>query len=338
VRSSRAVTILDVAREAGVSTATVSRVLNGLPTVDPALASRVRSAAAATGYVPNSTGRALRRQVSDIWAAIVPDVQNPFFTTMVAAFESVALRHGISVMLCNTDEQISHERNYLEAAVSQRMSGVVVAVTSETDSDLKPIIAAGIPAVVVDRRLHDFNGDTIFVDNMLAGRLAAEHLLQHGYRRIACIGGPPEVSTTEDRLMGFRRALAAAGAPVPETWVLRANLRSEGGEIAMRALLTNGDPPDAVFTTNGPLTTGAYNATRSLSRTIPTDVALVGVDDDQWTHMVSPQVTVVQQPVAQIGELAGELLSSRRQEALAPPRHIVLAPKLLVRASTAARF
>lgn len=328
-------TILDVAREAGVSTATVSRVLNGASTVDPDLARRVRAAAAATSYVPNSTGRALRRQVTDIWAAIVTDVQNPFFTTMVAALESVAVKQGFSVMLCNTDEQLGRERTYLHAAVSQRMAGVVVAVTSETDSDLTPIVDARIPAVVVDRRLHDYAGDTIVVDNVLAGRLAADHLLLHGYRRIACIAGPPDVSTTEDRLTGFRTALAQAGHPMPDHHVHRANLRAEGGEIAMRALLSQGgDAPDAVFSTNGPLTVGAYRAIRTLGRAIPDQVALIGVDDDQWTRMTSPMVSVIQQPVAQIGRLAGELLSARSRRANADAQHIVLSPQILARAST----
>lgn len=334
----RAATIQDVARQAGVSTATVSRVLNGASTVDADMARRVRAAAAATRYVPNSTGRALRRQVSDIWAVIVTDVQNPFFTAMFAALESVAVREGFSVMLCNSDEQVSRERTYLQAAVSQRMAGVVVAVTSERESDLGPIRAARIPVVVVDRRLHDHTGDTILVDNVLAGRLAADHLVQHGHRRIACIAGPPDVSTTEDRLAGFRAALAEAGRSIPERWVCRANLRAEGGEIAMRSLLAQSDPPDAVFATNGPLTVGTYRAIRSLRRSIPQDVALIGVDDDQWTRMVSPMVTVIQQPVAEMGRLAGELLSSRsRSGGEVDPQHIVLNPELLIRASTAPR-
>ncbi|WP_034662274.1 LacI family DNA-binding transcriptional regulator [Cellulomonas sp. KRMCY2] len=330
-------TILDVAREAGVSAATVSRVLNGSSTVDPELARRVRAAAAATAYVPNSTGRALRRQVSDTWAAIVTDVQNPFFTAMVAALESVAVKQGYSVMLCNSDEQLGRERTYLEAAVSQRMAGVVVAVTSESASDLGPIRAARIPTVVVDRRLRDYLGDTILVDNVRAGELAAEHLIQHGYRRIACIAGPPDVSTTEDRLTGFRAALERAGHPIPDRWVCRANLRAEGGEVAMRSLFNQTEPPDAVFTTNGPLTVGAYRAIQAVGRSIPADVALLGVDDDQWTRMVSPMVSVIQQPVGKMGRLAGELLLARSQGVASEPQHIVLRPELLVRASTGPR-
>lgn len=331
-----AVTIRDVARAAGVSTATVSRVLNGASTVDAGLAERVRRAAAATRYVPNTTGRALRRQVSDTWTAVVSDVQNPFFTTLVAALQSVAEDAGVSVVLCNTDEQLARERSYLRAAVAQRASGVVVAVASERDSDLSPVLNAMIPVVVVDRRLHGYGGDSVLVDNVLAGRLAAEHLLEQGYRRIACVAGPPDVSTTEDRLDGFRSALAAAGAPLAEQYTRRENLRPEGGESAMTALMSLPEPPDAVFATNGPLTVGAYLSCQERGVAVPDTVALVGVDDDQWTRIVSPRVTVVQQPVAEIGRLAGEVLAGARDPER-EPRHHVLRPTLLVRESSTRR-
>ena len=331
----RPVTIQDVAREAGVSTATVSRVLNGSGTVDPELARRVRQAVAATSYVLNTNGRALRRQVSDVWAAIVSDVQNAFFTTMVSALESVAVRQGYSVMLCNSDEQTARERAYIQAAIAQRMAGVVIAAASENASDLGPLDAARIPTVVVDRRVDSYEGDSIFVDNRLAGRMVAEHLLQGRHERMACIVGPADVSTTEERFEGFRDSLKAAGRPLPSRAVQRARLRPEGGEIAMRTLLTSGTPPTAVFVTNGPLTAGAYRAIQGLGLRMPEDVALVGVDDDFWTRMVSPMVTVIQQPVAQLGALAAELLLSRAQGSQSSSQHLMLQPQLLVRASSA---
>ncbi len=329
------VTIQDVAREAGVSTATVSRVLNGSPTVDAALAVRVRAAVAATSYVLNSTGRALRRQVSDVWAVIVSDLQNPFFTAMVAALEPVAAQRGVSVMLCNSDEQLDRERAYVRAAIAQRMAGVVVVAASEVQSDLTPLAAAGIPTVVVDRRIQGFASDSIVVDNRSAGRQAAIHLVQVGCRRIACIAGSPDVSTTEDRLIGFREGLSAAGRDPDHLVLRRSNLRAEGGEIAMRTLLADRQPPDAVFATNGPLTTGAFRAVQQLGVRMPGSLALLGVDDDQWTRMVDPTVSVIQQPVAQIGALAAELLLARSADPAAPLQHVVLPAQLLARGTTA---
>ena len=328
-------TIQDGARGAGVSPARGARVLTGRDSVDAEMAARVRQAVADTGYVLNSNGRALRRQVSDVWAAIVSDVQNPFFTGMVASLEAVAAQRGLSVMLCNTDEHVSRERVYIQTAIAQRMAGVVIAAASAKQSNLAPLIAAGIPVVVVDRRVDSYAGDTIFVDNYLAGRQAAEHLMRAGYRRIACIAGPTEVSTTEERLAGFRDALSKGPNPLSASMVRRANLRPEGGEVAMRALLTAPHRPDAVFVTNGPLTAGAYRAIQAAGLAMPHDIALVGTDDDQWTRMVVPGVSVIRQPVAQMGALAAELLLSRGATSHSAPQHIVLDPELLVRASSA---
>lgn len=332
--TSMSVTIQDVAKVAGVSTATVSRVLNGASTVDAALARRVREAIAATNYIPNSHGRALRRQVSQTWAAIVPDVQNPFFTTMVAALESAAVASGYAVILCNSDEQVSRERTYVQAAIAQRMAGVVIGVVSGNDSDLQPFFDARIPTVLFDRRIEGYNGDIVETDNVLAGRMVAEHLLQAGRRRIACIAGPADVSTTEDRVRGFEEVLAASGNS-GSGLLYRANLRPEGGESAVRTLLAAHPDIDAIFATNGPLTVGAYRAIQNLGIDMPRDVALVGVDDDMWTRMVSPRVTVVQQPVAKMGAVAAELLFSHAEGKTPAPQHLVLRPQLLVRGSSA---
>ncbi len=328
------VTIHDVAQVAGVSSATVSRVVNGRPTVDETLARRVLDAVAATGYVPNSTGRALRRQVSDTWAAIVSDVQATFFTGLVAAFEEVAARLGYSVMLCNSNEHVDRERRYIEAAVGQRMSGVVIAVASESKSDLSPLFRARVPVVLIDRRLHDHDGDSVLVDNELAGRLAAEHLAAQGYQRIACISGPRDVTSTEDRMRGFRSALVALSRTVRDEHIRRTNLRTDDGEIAIRSLLASSDPPDAVYTTTGVITAGAYRAMQQMGVRMPEDVGLVGNDDDDWTTLVQPSVTVIQQPVQRIGILAAELLNTRLADPDATPHHVTLAPVLVERMSS----
>jgi LacI family transcriptional regulator len=324
---------MDVALAAGVSTATVSRVLNGKATVNPRLAERVRQAVEATGYLPNSTGRALRRQVSDVWAAIVPDINNPFFTGVLAALEGVAVRNGYSLMLFNTDEKLDQERRYVAAAVAQRMAGVVMAADSERESDLSLILQAGIPLVLFDRRLRGYEGDAVFVDNVAAGQKVAHHLVKQGYRNIACIAGPPDVSTTEDRLEGLRQGLAEAGLGIRPDHLRRSNLKFEGGEVALRSLMTADSVPDAVYVANGPVTAGAYRAAQELGLHLPQDLALVGTDDDQWTRMVRPAVTVVAQPVARIGLLAGECLAARAQ-GTASGQPIVLAPTLLVRDSS----
>lgn len=329
----RAVTIRDVARTAGVSTATVSRVLNGATNVDPTLAEQVHRAVAETNFVPNSHGRALRRQESQTWAAIISDIENPFFTRMVSALESDAVRRGFSVMLCNSDEQMEREQTYIRAAVAQRMAGVVIAVASERDSDLSPLLVAKVPTVLVDRRLDGYVGDVIQTDNRLVGKLAAEHLVQRGFRRIACIALDSDISTTQDRLDGFREALDRSGRPVR---VERTNVRPGDGRDAMNTILETEPDIDAVFAVNGPLTAGAYRVLHERGISMPSDIALMGVDDNTWTQMVSPSVTVIRQPVTEMGRLAAELISSRSRGPHRPPRHVVLKPQLVARGSTEA--
>ncbi|ACQ79952.1 transcriptional regulator, LacI family [Beutenbergia cavernae DSM 12333] len=332
-----AATMIDVARLAGVSTATVSRVLNGVATVDSALAERVRSAADEVRYVTNTTGRALRRQRIDTWAAVVADVENHFFTSMVAALENVAQVAGFSVMLCNSDEDVARERRYLQAAIAQRMSGVVIAVVSETDSSLQSLLDAGIPTVAVDRRVHDFAGDAILLDNVEAGRMAARHLLSQGYAAPLCIAGPRDVSTTEDRLAGFREVFAEEGVSVADSRVIRTELLGERAEGIVADQVEADPDVDAVFALNGPLTAASFRGIEAARRRIPGDVALLGVDDDHWTRMVNPRVSVVAQPVDRIGQLAGEVLAARTRGEERDAEHVLLAPELRIRASTSRR-
>lgn len=164
--------------------------------------------------------------------------------------------------------------------------------------------------------------------------MAAQHLLSQGYARIACIAGPADVSTTEDRLHGFQEELARAGMPLPAQRLRRANLRPDGGMAAMLSLMDEREPPDAVFSTNGPLTVGTFRGIQELGLVVPDRIALLGVDDDHWTRMVTPRVTVLQQPVAEIGRLAGDLLLRRSRSQGTPPERPLLEPRLIVREST----
>ena len=333
-RRTTGVTVVDVAKKAGVSTATVSRVLNGIATVDGELVSRVQEAIVSTGYVLNGAGRALRRQRSDTWAAIVTDILNPFFVAMVAALEDVAAEHGFSVVLCNSDKRIEREREYVATAIRHQMAGVVVAPTSPSRFNIEPLRTSGTPVVFVDRVPHIEGVDAVTMENREAGRIVARHLLSQGFRRPGCVVGRADVTTTEERLEGLQEVYAAAGIPVPEAQVRRTDLREDGAEIATRSLLAAPDPPDCVFASNGPSTVGAFRAIQGLGLRLPDQVGLVGTDDDVWTRMVTPAITVVQQPVRKIGRLAAQLLLARSEGTPTPTDQIVLPPTLIPRLST----
>ena len=222
-------TIQDVARRARVSPATVSRVLNSSSTVHPDLVRRVRAAVEALSYQPNGVARRLRRRESPLWAVIVPDVGNPFFTSMVRGVEDVAQGSGYSVVLCNTDENTGKEAGYIAAAAEERMAGVIIAPASTRDTDVTPLLDLRIPVVALDRRLRRVAADTVLVDNEWAAEEATEHLLDMGYRRIACITGPGQAMTARERLGGYRRALRGHGHQARPSLVRRADFRERGG-------------------------------------------------------------------------------------------------------------
>ncbi|HEY0639067.1 MAG TPA: LacI family DNA-binding transcriptional regulator, partial [Pseudonocardiaceae bacterium] len=202
-------TISDVAAMAGVSTATVSRALNGKSSVSPELVVRVTDAARALGYQPNGPARNLRRQETAVLALIISDVENPFFTAIARGVEDVAHGKGYSVVLCNSDENADKERRYIDVAIQERVAGVILSPTG-TATTVDLLVASGTPVVAVDRPLPDREGDTVLVDTRQAARAATGHLIDQGYECVGIVTGPAGVRTADDRLDGYRDALRAA--------------------------------------------------------------------------------------------------------------------------------
>ncbi|SDU49583.1 LacI family DNA-binding transcriptional regulator [Jiangella alkaliphila] len=330
------VTIYDVARQAGVSAATVSRVLNGHVKVDPVLAGRVTDAVAQLGYRRNAVARNLRISQTTLWAVIVSDVQNPFFTSMVRGIEDVALSAGYSVVLCNSDENPEKESNYITAALAERMAGVVISPSSNRVDDVELLLQAGCPVVVIDRELDGLSTDTVLVDNEHGAQLGTAHLVEQGFRRIACIAGPRWLSTATQRLDGYGRALREAGQPVDPALVRHADFRERGGYEAMASLLDDNAaaPPDAVFAANNLMTIGAMECLVERGVTVPSDVAIVGFDAIPWADLIRPTLTTVAQPTYEVGRRAAQLLTKRLASPAAEPTRIVLPTALQIRASS----
>ncbi|MDR3202472.1 MAG: LacI family transcriptional regulator [Bifidobacteriaceae bacterium] len=326
--------IHDVAAAAGVSSATVSRVLNHKESVKPELAERVRAAVEATGYVPNPVGRALRQRFTPQWAMILPAVGPDFFPSIIIAVEQVANELDITVTVSNTDDRLDRERRAIATTLASQRAGVLLAAASETDTDVAPLLDAGIPLVLVDRRVAGFEGDSVRTDNRALGRIAAEHLFERGYRKIGCLAGPPHVSATTDRLSGFRDALAALGAPLNPGRVHWSELKRECGEAAAAALLDSGEEFDAVFAVTSPQTMGLYRVAQLRGIDVPGRLAIMGTDDDPWASIVSPAVTMMVQPVAEIGRTAATMLAARGAGRAEPAGQVILPPLLAIREST----
>ena len=249
-------TIYDVARAAEVSASTVSRVLNGHASVDPDLAARVRQAMLDLGYRPNAVARSLRRQRTSLWAVIISDIGNPFFTALVRGIEDVAQEAGFSVVLCNGDEDPEKETRYVTAALAERMAGVIIS-PSGRPALINQLAEAGMPVVAIDRQPRGVSVDTVLVDNVHGAEAATAHLIDGGYQRIACITGPRRISTAVQRLRGYQKALRAGGRRATEDLIRHADFREEGGYQAMASLLSAAEPLDAVFVANNLMTVGA---------------------------------------------------------------------------------
>lgn len=328
----RTITISDVAEHAGVSPATVSRVLNGAPTVSPELAERVRAVIAELQYRPNGPARALRQQHTRVWAAIVADVENPFFTAVVRAIEDVAVEVDHRVVLCNSDEDVAKEAAYIDVAIAERVSGVILAQASTDSTGIDKLLAHDIPVVAIDRRPDRDDIDSVVVDNERGADLATRHLIDAGATRVACVTGPSGLSTSEERLAGYRRALSAVGRDIDPSLVRHADFRTHGGYAAAATMLTRLNRPDAFFVANNLMTLGTLQAIRDAGLRVPDDVLLIGFDDAPWTMMTDPPLSVVVQPTQAIGATAARLLRSARGDR--PPEHVVLEPTLNPRQSS----
>lgn len=320
-------TIHDVAARAGVSTATVSRALNGKANVDPALVQRVVIAARELDYRPHGVARNLRRRATTVWALIISDIENPFFTAVARGVEDVAQAAGHSVVLCNSDEDLAKEARYLQVAVAERVAGVVLSPTAAA-SDIAPLAEHGIPVVAIDRPLPGI--DAVLVGSRTGARDATAHLLQAGYRRVGCLTGPRRVSTAEDRLDGYRDALRAAGRRPDAALVRHADFKVDGGRRATEALLDAARPPDALLVANSLMAIGALQAMAARGLRAGHHVGLVAFDDAPWTQLVDPAITVVAQPAYAVGQAAGRLLA----EPASAPRTVTLDATLVIRGSS----
>ncbi|MGW1916079.1 LacI family DNA-binding transcriptional regulator [Streptomyces sp. NPDC002076] len=336
-------TINDVARAAGVSPATVSRVLNG-GRVTAERAERVRRAAAELGFAPNRVARSLRMQRSSLIGLLIPDIENPFFTALARGVEDAAQRTSFSVALCNTDGDVDKERRYLDIAIAERMAGVIVAAASRSRTDVSALLSRRIPVVAVDRRPRGAGVDAVLVDNEEGSARATAHLLARGYRRIACITGPKGASTAEERLAGYRRSLRRFLDDAPDTvaedvdllhdYTRHADFKVEGGRRAMADLLALPQPPDAVFAANNLMAVGALQAVREAGLR-PPEIGVLSFGEVPWGPLVRPGLTTVQVPAYDLGRTAAGLLLDRIAGTERPLRTVVLRSSLRVGQTTA---
>lgn len=326
------VKIVDVAREAGTSVATVSRALNNNERVDPELVRRVKAAAKKLGYKPNAVARNLRRQRTSLWLLIISDIENVFFTSVARGVEDVASENGFSVVLCNADEDEDKETRYVDLATAEQAAGVILSPHS-AHNHVDRLVANSIPVVVIDRSV-TADVDSVRGDSRGGARMATEHLLEQGWERPACVTGPRSAETAELRRLGYQDALTAAG--IGARRVASEQFTIEGGRAgAARLLDRRGKSPDAFFAANAALAIGVLQELRARDLRPGRDVGLVCFDDSPWAPFIDPPLTVVTQPAYQIGAQAAALLAERiAAPAAGPSRRLLLDTELIVRRSS----
>ena len=316
-------TIYEVAARAGVSPATVSRVLNGARVL-PASERAVRAAADELDFTPNRTARTLRRQNSLVIALLIPDIENPFFTALARGVEDRARAAGYSVVLCNTDDDTEREQDYIDIALSEHMAGVILAPAAD-DSDLSKLIARHRPVVAVDRSPHGVAIDAVTVDNRAGGMAAAESLFASGFRRVACITGPHSVETAQLRAEGWADASRRHGVTAAELaeLLIHSDYRVEGGRTAMNELLALPEPPDAVVVGNNLMGVGALQALRDAGH-LPPAYGISVFGDLPWATLGPAGIRVIPLPARALGEAAADLLLGRIAGDDGPARTVVL--------------
>jgi LacI family transcriptional regulator, galactose operon repressor len=332
------VTIKDVARHAGVSPMTVSRVINGSERVSPETRRRVEEAIAQLGYVPSRLARGLIRRKTGTLALIVPDVANPFFTLIVRGAEDVARRAGYRMLLCDTRSDLALEREVIEEMIAHRVEGIAIApVSDRSRNHLLRLHEFGVDFVLIDRTVPGIDCDVVVGDNAGGARRLVEHVISLGHTRIGFIVESDEVSTARDRHRGYVDALQGAGLPVARELIVRSTVDPEGGRNGMRQLLELEGPPTAVFTVNNLVALGAIEAVRAADLEVPDDIALVCFDDIEYASRLYPFLTVMAQPAETLGSLGTQLLLDRiAGRAPERPRVVVLPAQFIVRRSCGA--
>jgi LacI family transcriptional regulator len=331
------VTIQDIARKTGVSTTTVSRVLNGKAKkfrISGNTAERILGAAEKMHYRPNILARSLRLKKTKTIGLVIPDISNPFFACVTKTIQTTAYQAGYSLIVCNTDEDISTEIEQIELLRSKAVDGFIIMPVGVRYDHIRKLQDDHIHLVMLDRCFDELDTHSVVVDNHSGAFQAVTHLIQNGHREITIIQGLLNTYTNNQRVQGYRDALIRHGLPVDEKRIVGKDFRSENGYRETKALLRQPERPSALFTTSDLITLGCLQALQEENLTVPADISLVAFDDIDFAPFLSAPLTVVSQPREIMGETAVRLLVDQlKNKGGTDEKRIVLKPRLIIRNS-----
>lgn len=330
------VTLKEVAAQAKVSRATAARALNHYGYVDEDTASRVLEAADRLGYRANRVAQALRSGQMPIIGFIPADIQNPFFARIAHDLEVELRKRRHNLVIASSEEDVQQERDLLESLRSLSVRGLIIAPASATGNHhIAQLVRERIPLVLIDRVAEDVNCDTVIVDNEAGARDAIDYLIANGHRRIALLRDQSRIFTAQERFRGYRNSMGSHGIEIDQSLVSVSPSTIEHAIEATMRLFSRRNRPTALFTVDSLMTQGALLGLRSMGLSIPQDVSLVGFDDFNLATFTDPQITVVAQPIPEMGPLAAQLLLDRTAGKTGKPRLVKFPTRLIVRGSVA---
>jgi len=306
--------IKDIAQKAGVSLSTVSRVINSSGYVKEETKELVLKAMQDLNYKrTNSSGKASKK--SNRIGVIIPDITNPFFSGVLKGVYKVAVREKLNIILCDTNENINKEIGALEMLKEQSIKGLIITPTTDRNEFnrkyLEQMDSMGVPIILLDRDLMYSHFDAVYVDNIKGSYEAVEALIHEGHRKIAVIAGPLTTKPGRDRVSGYEKALLMNNIPADEKYMFYGDFRLESGYNLTKKVMAMKDPPTAIFVCNNMMTMGCLKALKELNVRIPEDIAIIGFDDIDFINLIDLQISVVDRPTAQMGELAMDMLIDR---------------------------
>ncbi len=328
-------TIRDVAKLAGVAPITVSRVINDSDYVKLETRVRVDAAIEELGYIPNTLGLSLRSKKTMTLAVVITDITNPFWTTVTRGIEDVAQANGYSAILCNTDESEDKQEQYIQMLLRRRIDGILLVPTSNDPAPIELIKKQNVPVVLMDRHVPEVDVDIVRSDSEEGAYLITKHLLSLGHQQIAMLSGPKNISTSVDRVNGYRQALQDAGLPTSDEKVFWGEYNKETGYKMAEEMLAKLPDVTALVTSNNFIAIGAMKFFYERKIRVPEDIALVTIDDIPSAFTIAPFFTVAIQSALEIGKQATQLLLNRVKGATdAPCQEVILPVQMIIRESS----
>jgi len=328
-------TIKDVAQRAGVSVTTVSHVINKTRFVSDELKQKVLKAMEELSFKPNAVARSLRVKESNTIGLIIPDSTNPYFAEIGWGVEYSSRKHGYSVILCNSDDDLQKEESYINVLIEKQVDGIIIVAAGSSTAHLISLQERNIPTVMFERDSPDVKIDSVQVDNKIGGQIATRHLIELGHTRIACITGPREVTPSYSRFDGYKEELERNGIEIRKEYIIKGDFKPQGGYEAAEELLNLAQPPTAIFACNDLMAIGVSRAVIERGMKIPGDISLIGFDDIYLSKYTNPPLTTIKQPRLAMCEEAVNCLLSRMQDLQRSASSIVVNVELVKRASTA---